>query len=370
MKKRVCFLIAACFLLTMLAGCGGDTENAYYDMEFHRGGRDARPENTLYAYQYAVENGASTIECDMQLTKDGELVMTHAPILDPNFVMDKDGDYVEENEYIINRMTLKELKTFNVGHIAEGTEYYDLHGRTQITADAKIPTLRELFELIRDSGDEDIRLSIEAKGYADPECGIYYENRNEPEDIIPVFYDLVKEFGFEDRVLLQSMDWEFLKEMEKVDPDIETVALYSEEPSWEGPDATTLWLDREEASPWLGGLDIHDFDGDPVKAAHSLGLDVVSPYFEELDEDIVEEAHSFGMKVVPWTVNEAKDIEHMYEIGVDGIISDRPWIMREVLEKKGAKLRETKGIDLPYHFDEDHIDVEPGAAEGGNDAAY
>ena len=153
MKKRVCFLIAACFLLTMLAGCGGDTENAYYDMEFHRGGRDARPENTLYAYQYAVENGASTIECDMQLTKDGELVMTHAPILDPNFVMDKDGDYVEENEYIINRMTLKELKTFNVGHIAEGTEYYDLHGRTQITADAKIPTLRELFELIRDSGD-------------------------------------------------------------------------------------------------------------------------------------------------------------------------------------------------------------------------
>lgn len=53
--------------------CGkSETGHNYFDMEFHRGGRDARPENTLYAYQYALENGALTIECDMQLTADGQ----------------------------------------------------------------------------------------------------------------------------------------------------------------------------------------------------------------------------------------------------------------------------------------------------------
>ena len=379
MKKGIYLAVLMMIFTFALAGCGQAAEQSesvqsgdqsYYDIEFHRGGRDARPENTLYAYQYAIENGAATIECDMQLTKDGELVMTHNPVLDPNFVMDKDGNYVEENKYIINKLTLEELKDFNVGHINKDTEYYDLHGRTQITTDVSIPTLRELFELVRDSGDKDIRLSIEAKGYPDPACGLLYENRNAPEDILPVFNDLVKEFGFEDRVLLQSMDWEFLKEMKKLNPDIETVGIYSEEPDWGEADSVTLWLDKEEASPWLGGLNIHDFDDDPLKAAKELDIDVISPYFEEIDEDYVKEAHSLGIKVVVWTVNAPEDIEKMYDMGVDGIISDRPWTLREVLEEKGAELPKKNEVDLPYHLDKDHIEVEPGSTEGGNDAAY
>ena len=56
----------------------------YYDMEFHRGGRDARPENTLWSYQYAIEKGALTIECDMQMTADGQIVMSHNPALNPD----------------------------------------------------------------------------------------------------------------------------------------------------------------------------------------------------------------------------------------------------------------------------------------------
>ena len=62
----------------------------------------------------------------------------------------------------------------------------------------------------------------------------------------------------------------------------------AEQPSWEGADAMTLWLDRKEASPWLAGLNIHDYDDDPVKAAASLGIDNISPYYEETTPEQAE----------------------------------------------------------------------------------
>lgn len=196
-------------------------------------------------------------------------------------------------------MLLEEVQAFNVGTMDEASEYYDLHGRTQVRADAAIPSLRQLFELVRDSKNEQIRMSIEAKYYPDPALGIFYEKNPDKDVLLREFLELVNEFGFKKRVILQSFDWSVLVRMEELDPEIETIALYSEEPSWGGADSTTLWLDRDEASPWLAGLNIHDFDGDPVKAAASLGIDDISPYYEEITEEQVAEAHALGMKVVP-----------------------------------------------------------------------
>lgn len=106
-----------------------------------------------------------------------------------------------------------------------------MHGRSQVTADAQIPTLRELFEPVRDSGDESVRMSIEAKSYPDPAMGIIYEKSPDKDKMLAAFTELVKEFGYEDRVILQSFDWDALVQMEKTDPEIETIALYSEQPS-------------------------------------------------------------------------------------------------------------------------------------------
>lgn len=336
---------------------GTNVGEAYYDAQFHRGGRDARAENTLYAFQYALERGATTIECDMQITSDGVLVLSHNPILNPDFTRDEDGNYVEANTHIINRMTLDELRRFDVGHIRKGTDYYEQHGRTQIVADARIPTVRDLFELVRDSGRDHVRMSIEAKAYADPALGLVFECRNSPRGLLEPFDDLVREFGFEDRVLLQSFDWDFLTYMIRLNPRVRTVALYCEEPASCEPADHTLWLDRRKASPWLGGLNIHDFDDDPVRAAHALGIDYVSPYYEEVDENVVDEAHALGMGVIPWTVNDPQAIGDLYDMGVDGIISDRPWVLREVLTAKGASLAGESVVEAPYHLEGDHREV-------------
>ena len=342
----------------------------YYDIEFHRGGRDARPENSLYSYQYALENGASTIECDMQLTADGVLVMSHNPALNPDITTYADGRRVERDTFYIHDMTLEELKEFNTGIMEETCGYYDLHGRSQVMADTTIPTLRELFELVRDSGNDFVRMSIEAKSYPDPAMGILYEKSPDTDKVLKEFLKLVREFGFEDRVILQSFNWDVLIRMKKMAPEIETIALYCEQPSWGGADSTTLWLDREAPSPWLAGISIHDYKDDPVKAAHALGIDDVSPYWEEITAELTEEAHKFGMKVVPWTVNLPEDMAALYDMGVDGMITDRPWVMKEFLASRGEAVRPSCETGLPYHLEPDHKEISGEKAENGMDAAY
>lgn len=341
-----------------------------FDLEAHRGGRDVRPENTLYSYAYAIELGATSIECDMQLTKDGQIVMSHNPILNSDITRDENGNYIENNKYDIRLMTVDELKKFDVGVMDPNCgEYYDLHGKTQFTYDAKISTLEELMQLIQSYGDKNIVLNIETKSYPDP-ASAGYKNNADPKKFVEVFNNIVKKYDMEDRVVLQSFDWQTLIEMKKLNPNISTSALWQEQPSW-GRDSESLRRYEKKKSPWLGGLDIKDYQGNPVKAAHAIGADIISPYYTEISKQDVDEAHSLGMKVVPWTVNNEKDMNMLLDMGVDGIISDKPWLLKQVLEKRNIKLHTpTINVDSPYHTGTDHKDTAPTEAGNGNDAAY
>lgn len=341
-----------------------------FDLEAHRGGRDVRPENTLYSYAYAIELGATSIECDMQLTKDGQIVMSHNPILNSDITRDENGNYIKNNKYDIRLMTVDELKKFDVGVMDPNCgEYYDLHGKTQFTYDAKIPTLEELMQLIQSYGDKNIVLNIETKSYPDP-ASAGYKNNADPKKFVEVFNNIVKKYNMEDRVVLQSFDWQTLIEMKKLNPNISTSALWQEQPSW-GRDSESLRRYEKKKSPWLGGLDIKDYQGNPVKAAHAIGADIISPYYTEISKQDVDEAHSLGMKVVPWTVNNEKDMTMLLDMGVDGIISDKPWLLKQVLEKRNIKLHTpTVNVDSPYHTGTDHKDIAPTKAGNGNDAAY
>lgn len=341
-----------------------------FDLEAHRGGRDVRPENTLYSYAYAIELGATSIECDMQLTKDGQIVMSHNPILNSDITRDENSNYIENNKYDIRLMTVDELKKFDVGVMDPNCgEYYDLHGKTQFTYDAKIPTLEELMQLIQSYGDKNIVLNIETKSYPDP-ASAGYKNNADPKKFVEVFNNIVKKYDMEDRVVLQSFDWQTLIEMKKLNPNISTSALWQEQPSW-GRDSESLRRYEKKKSPWLGGLDIKDYQGNPVKAAHAIGADIISPYYTEISKQDVDEAHSLGMKVVPWTVNNEKDMNMLLDMGVDGIISDKPWLLKQVLEKRNIKLHTpTVNVDSPYHTGTDHKDTAPTEAGNGNDAAY
>lgn len=344
----------------------GDT----FDFEPHRGGRDARPENTLYSYAYAIEQGATSIECDMQLTADGDIVMSHNPILNPEITVDKDGNRIEAGKYDIRKMTVAEIQQFSVASMDKNTEYYSLHGKTQVNPEyAQIPTLEQVFQLIKESGNENVKLNIETKSYPDPLQAVEYAGNADKVKFLQRFNELVKKYNMEDRVVLQSFDWETLRLEKDMNPNISLSALIEEEPSW-GKAAESLRPFDTQKSPWLGGLDIKDFEGDAMAAAKAIGADIVSPYYGEISKNMVDEAHNLGMKVVPWTVNSESDMEMMYDMGVDGLISDKPWVLRSFLEQRGAKLYPKHQFDSQYHLDVDHVEAETGKVVGGADASY
>jgi len=338
-----------------------------FDLQAHRGGRDARPENTLAAFAYAMNLGVSTLEMDMQLTKDGRLVISHNPKLETHLAKDAHGNYVKDGQQPDMRtMTLGEIKAYDMGTMNPAAgDYYEGHGRTQLSVPGtQVPTLDEVFELAIAYGNKDIIFNIETKSYVDPVDPL----NPSPKLFVKKVMEVVKKYHMENRVTIQSFDWKTLQEVRKIDKNITTVALTCEQESW-GPDGVYRQVGKPGASPWLGGLDIDNFKGDYVKAAKAIEADVVSPYWEELTPELVAEAHKLGMKVVPWTVNNEAAMETLLAMGVDGMISDKPEVLRNFLIKKGIKVpAPTPG--MLYYTGTKMVDATTKTLANGGDSAY
>ena len=142
---------------------------------------------------------------------------------------------------------------------------------------------------------------------------------------------------------IESFDWASLMRMKQVSPGLPLVAL---------ADRTSLEAGQPGASPWLGGLDIDDFGGDVVAAAHTFGAAAVSPvhgspsgatvtdpsYRPYVTAALVRHAHRLGMRVIPWTVDDEATMGSLIDAGVDGIITNYPDRLRHVLAAKGLPL--------------------------------
>jgi len=311
-----------------------------FDLQAHMGGRDARPENTLPAFAYALSVGVTTLEMDMVITADGVPVVHHSNKLSTYLAKNPWGKFLTTDEQPdIRYTTLADLKKYDLSSMSPDAPYgyFESHGKTQKPIPGTtIATLEEVFQLVKDWGNNNVFLSIETKSTP------YVVNpaNPTPEDWVRTFYDLVTEYGLQDRVMLQSFDWRTLVAMKEIDPRIATIALTANQPVWntEGDEGDYQWLDRGRPSPWMAGLDLKDYGNDPVKAAHAIGADIYSTYYKELTPQAIAQAHALGMRVVPFTVNDPVQMRRMIEMGVDGLITDRPATLREVMEELGMSL--------------------------------
>jgi len=346
--------------------------------EGHRGGRDARPENTLISFAYGMEMGETTLEMDMQLTKDGHIVISHNPFMAPWLAKGPDGKYVEkEFQHDLRLMTLDEIKQYDIGTMNPNypgyEDYYQSHGKTQISVPGtKMPTLEEVFELANSYGNTKIHFDIETKSYADP-ADPGYKDCPDPAVFVKAVDDIVRKYNMQDRVTLQTFDWRTIVEMKKIDPKITTVALVNEEPDWGWMEGCYLKIGDKKASPWLAGININKkpYYGDYMKAAHDIGADAVSVYYGELSPNLLDEAHKLGMHVLCWTVDNEKAMNMLIDMGVDGIITDKPWMLKKILVQRGIPTNEpTVNVNSPYHTGTAINDTEGKKLENGGDAAH
>jgi glycerophosphoryl diester phosphodiesterase len=133
------------------------------DIEAHRGGRALRPENTLQSFANALSMGVDTLELDMGVTKDGAIVVSHDRWLSPDLARDTKGVYVAPPGTPYVQLTLAQVKAYDVGVIRPGSEYAKQFPDQLAVPGTPIPTLAEVFALVRKSGNTHVRLNIETK---------------------------------------------------------------------------------------------------------------------------------------------------------------------------------------------------------------
>ncbi len=321
------------------------------DLQAHRGGLGLRPESSRAAFEHALRLGVTTLELDVQVTRDGQAVVTHDRRINPVVCRDtapaSPGDpqfpYVGK---LVKDLTLAQLKTLDCGTRRPADPRVDQFVDTQIPVPgSQMMTLRELFDLVTRAGAggrDGVRLNIETK----VEAGAPQETAPR-EQFVQIVVDEVRRAELIENVTIESFDWGALMRMREVEPRLPIVAL---------TDESFLQTGQPGASPWLGGIDIDDFGGSPVRAARSFGADVIAPvhghpedgsvldpgYRPVTTREMVDEAHTAGMGVIPWGVNDIATMNRLIDIGVDGIITDYPDRLRDLLE--------TRGYQLPRRF--------------------
>ena len=299
-----------------------------FDLQAHRGGRGLWPENTLASFAGALSLGVDTLELDCAVTKDGVVVISHDPLLNPEITRDGSGKFLETHGPSFFSLTWAELQRYDVGRMKPGTKYAEGFPDQKPVDGLRIPRLADVFALVKKSGNTHVRFNIETK--------ITPEKPDEtlgPQAFAEAVVKVVREAKMEKRASIQSFDWRTLAVVQKMAPEIETVALTTQRPN-----GGNVQVGAPGPSPSLGGLDVDDFGGSVPKVVKASGARVWSPNYGDFGAAQVEEAHGLGLKVIPWTINEATDMEKFIDMGVDGIITDRPDRLREVLKKKGMRL--------------------------------
>jgi glycerophosphoryl diester phosphodiesterase len=297
-----------------------------FDIEAHRGGRALFPENTLPSFANALSMGVNTLELDIGVTQDEAIVVSHERGLNPDLARAADGVYVAPPGIPFVKLRLEDVKKYDVGQIRPDSAYAAQFPEQRVVPGTPIPTLREVFELVRKSGDNHVRLNIETK--IDPN---HPEESPDPQRFVTLLLDLLAAEKFGDRVMVQSFDWRTLQLVQKLAPAIPTVYL-----TLQAGREPTVFLDK--ASDWTAGFNPGEHANSLPRTIKAAGGAIWSPYFGDVNAALISESHSLGLAVVVWTVNKPADIARMIDIGVDGIISDHPELLRKIAGEKGIAL--------------------------------
>jgi glycerophosphoryl diester phosphodiesterase len=309
-----------------------------FDVQAHRGGLGLRVENTLASFGNALQLGVSTLELDVQITSDGQAVVTHdrkisgAKCTDTAPVTPGDPQFPYVGKYV-NTLTLGQVRTLDCG----SKTLPDKPGQLAVPG-ARMPLLREVFALVKRYHADDVTLNVETK----VEAGAPTETAPR-EQFVQVTAREIRDAGLLKQVTIQSFDWGSLIRMREIEPRLPLVALTNYD---------FLQTGQPGASPWLGGLDIDDFGGDPIRAIRSFGAASFSPvhgfpqngtvtdpgYRPYVTREMVAHAHQYGIKVIPWTVDDVPTMAKLIDDGVDGIITDYPDRLRGLLAQRGYRL--------------------------------
>ncbi len=265
---------------------------ATFDIQGHRGTRGLRPENTIPAFLKALELGVNTLEMDVVVSRDNQLVVSHDPFFSADISLDKDGKPIpveKQTDFNLYKMNYSEIKQFDVGSL----------GNKQFPEQQKMKTYKPLLSEVFDETQNYIRknklkptvYNIETKSTVQGD-NIY---NPPPARFAKLLYDQIIKSKMQKYVTIQSFDVRTLQEFKKFPVKLPLVLL------------------------------VENKDG-IEKNIEKLGFqpDIYSPQYLLVDEATIQYCRSKGIKIIPWTVNEISEMETLKKLNLDGIITDYP----------------------------------------------
>ncbi len=280
-------LVLATFMIGSLASGAADAPRIL--VHGHRGARARRPENTMPAFEYAIAQGVNALEMDMAVTKDGVIVISHDPILEPPVCS---GPIAKAT---IHQLTLAEVRQWDCGAVRNPR--FDTQ---QTVPGTRMPTLDDVFRLGPRGA---FAYNIETKSFPD-----HPEYTPPPEEFSRMVLAKIRQYQLEKRIILQSFDFRTLMAMRKLAPEIRLSALIEK-----------------------------DARGFTAVSAAAADAEIVSPEFHLVTPEKVAAAHRDGLQVVPWTADTPADWDMLIAAKVDAIISDDPAELIAYLRKKGLR---------------------------------
>jgi len=269
-----------------------------FDIQGHRGCRGLMPENTIPAMLKALDLGVTTLEIDVVITKDNKVLVSHEPWFEADISTKPDGSFIKPGEamqYNIFQMNYEEIAKYDVG----------MKPHPRFPQQQKIKAIKPLLADLFDSVAENMKLrrrpfpnfNIETK------CLPAGDGRfhPKPEEFIELLMAVIKEKQLEERVIIQSFDFRTLKYLHEKYPAIKSAMLIEDS-------------------------DEEDFDGQLNKLGYTP--EVYSPNHTLVDEKLVKQCHDKGMKIIPWTVNDPKRFKKLKKLGIDGVITDYPDVIK------------------------------------------
>ena len=279
--------------------------NHNIDIQGHRGCRGLMPENTIPAFLHAVDLGVNTLELDVVATKEGEIIVSHEPFFNHELATGPSGEEVNtdnEKSYNMYEMLLGQIASIDVG--MKPHPRFPLQKKIRVSK----PTLREMVgtveKYVSDNDLPVIFYNIEIKREPQND-GIFHPEMSKFADLV---CKELQSLDILDRTTVQCFDVETLQYLHKKFPKIQLVYLV---------------------------MDTNPFE----ENVQNLGFvpAVYSPYYKLVSKDLVTYGNTKNMKIIPWTVNAEEDMEAMLDLKVDGIISDYPDKLIEIVESRHPK---------------------------------
>lgn len=269
------------------------TSTPSIDWQGHRGARGLRPENTLPAFLHALSYPAvRTLELDVAVTSDGQVVVSHEPWMSATICSHPDGravDKGEEQSLRIYQMTLAEVQAFDCGQ----------RGHPNFPQQQPIPAIKPTLEAVIQAAEAEVVLRQRPLPFYNVEIKSLPEWDDTFTPLPAAFASRVlavlQRMGVSNRTTVQSFDVRSLQAVRAQAPTQPIAYLIANKNTW------------SENINLLG-----------------FKPDIYSPYFELVTAELVKDLHAQGIAVIPWTVNDTAQMKTLIALGVDGIITDYP----------------------------------------------